>query len=102
MLDVGRGMLDEGMSCEPSAVSWQLRPTSKVQRPTHLPRRLAHAGDHPRQRQLAEADAADAEAAEERARAAAPAAAVVHPHLELRLPLALLDHGLTRHIRSRQ
>src|SRR4051812_17981171 len=62
-----------------------------------LPARLAHAGDHPRQRQLAEANAAEPEATQKRARTAAPAAAVVLAYLELRLPLALLDHGLTSH-----
>src|SRR5690349_8776376 len=62
-----------------------------------LPARFAHAGDHPRERELAEANAAEAEATQVRARPAAASAAVVFPHLELRLPLALLDHGLTCH-----
>ena len=63
-----------------------------------LAARLSHAGDHPGQRQLAEADAAETEAAQERTRPAATAAAIVLAHLELRLPLALLDHGLTSHL----
>src|SRR6476659_2798727 len=62
-----------------------------------LPARLPHARDHPEQRQLAEADAAEAEAAQEGARAPAATTPVVLPDLELRLPLALLDHGLTSH-----
>src|SRR5512144_891705 len=62
-----------------------------------LPGCLSHAGDHPLQRQLAEADTAEPEATQERARPAATAAAIVLPHRELRLPLALLDHGLTSH-----
>src|ERR1700755_1924370 len=60
-----------------------------------LPRGLAHARDHPEQRQLAEADAAEAEAAQERARPSAAPAAIVLTDRELRLPLALLDHGFT-------
>src|SRR5512147_2503608 len=62
-----------------------------------LPARLAHARDHPGQRQVADADTAKAELAQERARAAAAAAAVVLPDLKLRLPLGLLDHGLPSH-----
>src|SRR3712207_921406 len=42
-----------------------------------LPARLAHAGDHPLERELAEADAADAELAQVGARAAAALAAVL-------------------------
>src|SRR5215467_2461359 len=64
---------------------------------TVLPRSLADARNHSRQRQLAEANPADAEASEECARAAAARAAIVLPHLELGLPLALLDHGFTGH-----
>src|SRR3954471_12735119 len=62
-----------------------------------LPARLAHARDHPEQRQLAEADAAEAETAQEGARAPAATTAVLDADLELRLPLSLLDHGLTSH-----
>src|SRR6185503_1040358 len=77
--------------------SMDSRPSPNAQRPTRLPTRLTHAGDHPLQAQLAEANAAQTEAAQERARTAAAAAAIVHPHLELRLPLALFDHGFTGH-----
>jgi hypothetical protein len=62
-----------------------------------LPARLADAGDEPRQRQLAEADSANAELSEEGARTSAPAATIVLSDAELRLPLALLNHGLSRH-----
>src|SRR4051812_46797293 len=62
-----------------------------------LPRRLAHAGNHSRQRQLAETNTTETEAAQKRPRTAATTAAVMLTHGELRLPLALLDHGLTSH-----
>src|SRR2546427_10610901 len=62
-----------------------------------LPTGLAHAGDLPAQRELAEADAAQLELAERPATPAAPLAPVVAAHCELRLPLDLLDPALLRH-----
>src|SRR5574338_732169 len=62
-----------------------------------LPAGLAHAGDHPLQREIAEADSAQAELAQHRARAAAPLAAAHHPGLELRHALRALDPTRLRH-----
>src|SRR5690348_7175433 len=65
-----------------------------------LPACLSDAGDHARERQLPEADPAQSELPQVGTRAAAALAAVMLPHRELRLPLALLDHGLTSHRRT--
>src|SRR5207253_11407084 len=62
-----------------------------------LPTGLAHAGNLPAQRQIAEADAAQFELPQRAATAAASLAPVVAAHLELRFPLDLLDPGLLRH-----
>src|SRR6266571_4868571 len=62
-----------------------------------LPTGLAHAGDLPTERELAETDAAQLEFAQRAAAAAAALAAVVAAHPELGLPLDLLDPRLLRH-----
>src|SRR5215475_5870792 len=61
------------------------------------PRRLGHAGDLARVRELAEADPAQTELAVDRARPTAPPATGVRPHLELRLALLLVHERLLRH-----
>jgi hypothetical protein len=62
-----------------------------------LPARLADTWDETRERQFAKADSAHAEFSEEGARTTAPAAPIVLPDAEPRLPLALLNHGFSRH-----
>src|SRR5262249_45295124 len=61
------------------------------------PRRLGHAGDLARVRQLAEADPAEAELAVHGTSPAAPTAPRVLADLELRLGLLLVDECLLRH-----
>src|SRR5688572_20940050 len=62
-----------------------------------LPACLAHAGDHPVEREFSEADTAEAEAAQVRLGAAAAVAPVLVAHLELRLPLGLFEQRFRRH-----
>src|SRR6476469_64288 len=91
-----RGTPTAGVRCRVSGTARAFADTWSLT-PAVLPARLPHARDHAEQRQLPEADAAEPEPAEECPRASAPAAAIVLPDGELGLPLALLDHGLTRH-----
>src|SRR2546428_13359644 len=62
-----------------------------------LPAGLAHAGNLPAQRQVAETDAAQSELPQRASAPAAALAAVVSPDLELRLALDFLDPTLLRH-----
>src|SRR2546428_66840 len=63
-----------------------------------LPAGLAHAGNLPAQRQIAETNAAQAELLQGATAATAALAAVVAADLELRLPLHLFDPSLLRHL----
>lgn len=62
-----------------------------------LPARLAHTGNEPVERHIAEANTAEAKLSQKRARPAAALAAIVLPYRELRLPLAFLDHCFPSH-----
>src|SRR6266566_7345492 len=62
-----------------------------------LPAGLAHAGNLPAQRQVAETDAAQSELPQRASAPAAALAAVVSADLELRLALDLLDPTLLCH-----
>jgi hypothetical protein len=65
-----------------------------------LPAGLADARDVTRQRHLPETDSAESELSQESARSSAAPTPIVFAHGELRLALALLYHGLTRHLVS--
>src|SRR5437867_344078 len=62
-----------------------------------LPAGLAHAGNLPAQRQVAETNAAQAELPQRAPAATAALAAVIAADLELRLPFHLFDPRLLRH-----
>src|SRR5450631_2334303 len=82
--------------CELPLHSPTVRPSDSQTSPC-LPGCLPDSRNHPEQRQLAETDSAKTKAAQEGARAPTPTTAILDADLELRLPLALLDHGLTSH-----